>query len=90
MEPESNPIQIIVGQRGWVWIGRVSREGDTVSLSSAKCIRRWGTKKGLGQLVNGPLAETKLDPVGGLHLHALGIVAAYDVNQEAWNACLDS
>lgn len=82
------PIQIIVGQRGWVWIGRVSRKAEIVTLTAAKCIRRWGTAKGLGELVNGPLPNTTLDPVGTLHLHALGVVAAYDVNQEAWNGHL--
>lgn len=82
------PIKIIIGQRGWVWVGRVTKTGSEIKITSAKCIRQWGTSRGLGELVDGPLRGTQLDPVGVLRLHILGAVAIYDVNQEAWNAAL--
>jgi hypothetical protein len=84
----TSPIQIIIGQRGWVWVGRVSTNGDKVRIQNAKCIRRWGTTKGLGELVAGPKPTTVLDPAGTLHLHTLGVVAVYEVDQEAWNGHL--
>lgn len=57
--------QIVVLDRGWVYYSpRVEQEGDDLVLHDAKCIRRWGTTKGLGELVNGPTSETALDPAG--------------------------
>jgi hypothetical protein len=37
-------------------------------------IRRWGTTKGLGELVNGPLEDTVLDPAGIVRAHKLAVV----------------
>jgi hypothetical protein len=79
-----NPLRIVIGQRGWVWIGRYQQEGDEVTLTDARCIRHWGTTKGLGELVEGPTKSTVLDQVGTVRLHRLGIVATYDVNEDAW------
>ena len=55
-----------------------------VILTDARCIRRWGTTKGLGELVNGPTRETALDPAGTVRMHHLMIIATYDVNEAAW------
>lgn len=55
---------IVVLDRGFVYVGNVVEEGDYLRVTNAKNIRYWGTKKGLGELRNGPLAETKLDDVG--------------------------
>lgn len=55
---------IVVLDRGFVYVGNVARTADFFKLSDAKNIRRWGTINGLGELVNGPLSETILDPCG--------------------------
>ncbi len=70
--------RIVIAQRGWVFVGRYREEGDDVTLTAASVIRSWGTTKGLGELVNGPLAATKLDAAGTVRLHKLGIVATLD------------
>ena len=58
-------IRIIVADKGWVFVGFCKDEQDgSVTITNAKNIRRWGTTKGLGQLVNGPLSETKYDNYG--------------------------
>lgn len=85
-----NQIEIVIGQRGWVWVGRVARSEQSVELTDAKCIRRWGTSKGLGELASGPLSNTVLDPAGTLKLHPLGVVATYGVDQAAWEKVLGS
>ena len=36
-------IRIVIAQRGWVFVGRVSREEHEVVMRDAKNIRRWGT-----------------------------------------------
>lgn len=55
---------IVVMDRGWVYVGVVTIRGDNVLLTNARNIRKWGTTKGLGELVNGPTPSTVLDPVG--------------------------
>lgn len=57
--------QIVVLDRGWVYVGNVIIEGDLVRIHNARCIRRWGTTKGLGELaLTGPTKNTVLDPTG--------------------------
>ena len=55
---------IVVLDRGFVYVGNVVIDGDFAFISNASNIRYWGTKRGLGELINGPLAETKLDHIG--------------------------
>ena len=55
---------IVVLDRGFVYVGDVKEETDRIIISNAKNIRRWGTSKGLGELRNGPLSDTTLDIVG--------------------------
>lgn len=55
---------IVVLDRGFVYVGNVAIDGDFVYITNAKNIRYWGTENGLGELRDGPLKETKLDPIG--------------------------
>ena len=79
-----SPVKIVILQRGWVMIGRWSREGDNCSLDSAMVIRQWGTKKGLGELVGGPTSATVLDWAGHVEFHILTVVATIDAKEDAW------
>ena len=65
---------IVVLQRGWIAVGKLYQDGDNVTLVDASIIRRWGTTKGLGELVHGPTADTVLDPAGTIRAHALTVV----------------
>lgn len=59
------PQEIVVLDRGWVYVGWTRREGDLLIISEAKNIRRWGTTRGLGQLaLEGAQPNTVLDPAG--------------------------
>ena len=77
-------MRIVIGQRGWVFVGRYSVDGDEVTLTDAQCIRRWGTTKGIGELVKGPTSKTVLDPAGTVRMHRLAVVATVDVDEAAW------
>lgn len=55
---------IVVLDRGFVYVGDVKEEGEYLRITKAKNIRFWGTKNGLGELRNGPLPETELDEAG--------------------------
>ena len=62
---EMGPQQIVVLDRGWVYVGATARQDDELVIKDARCIRYWGTTRGLGQLADtGPTDKTKLDPVG--------------------------
>src|SRR5207244_3177884 len=82
---QGDPVtQIIVGKEGWVFIGDVERDGDYVVLQRAHNIRWWGTSKGLGELIDGPTANTKLDALGVVRLHALNVVAGLEADPAKW------
>jgi hypothetical protein len=83
-------IRIVIAQRGWVFVGKYAREDHEIVLRSAKTIRRWGTTKGLGELVAGPRAETTLDEAGTVRLHPLQIVATLDADEKKWSKHLGS
>ena len=56
--------QIVVLDRGFVYVGNVTIRDGWVNIQNARNIRVWGTTKGLGELRNGPLKDTKLDDCG--------------------------
>jgi hypothetical protein len=60
-------VKIIILPNGFVFIGRFSKDASGIcTLRNAYNIRRFGTTTGLGQLAKeGPLPETKLDPMNG-------------------------
>lgn len=78
-------VKIVVLDRGFVYVGAVKIEGDFVNISGAKNIRVWGTTKGLGELVSGPLANTKLDPVGTVRAPIRALISLIDVDAKKWN-----
>ena len=71
--------QIVIADRGWVFVGKVVENGDKLLIENARCIRYWGTTRGLGQLAeSGPTDSTKLDPIGRMILPmraVIGIIA---------------
>jgi hypothetical protein len=79
-------IKIVVLDRGFVYIGAVKIDGDFIVIGNAKNIRQWGTTKGLGELVNGPLSGTKLDRVGTVRAPVRALISLIDVEQSKWNA----
>lgn len=58
-------MRIVALPAGWVFVGEWNDRGDEIVLLDAICVRKWGTKQGLGQLaLQGPQKETVLDPAG--------------------------
>lgn len=78
-------VKIVVLDRGFVYVGRVSIDGDFLIIANAKNIRFWGTTKGLGELVNGPLKDTKLDPVGTVRAPMRALISLIDVVESKWS-----
>ena len=82
-DDKAGPIVIAVLQRGFVYVGRrtVSATG-TIVLSPSRCIRRWGTQRGLAQLRTGPTESTTMDDVGEIEYHPLMEVFRQPVSGE--------
>jgi len=77
-------INIAVLDRGFVYVGHCAIEGDWLTITKAKNIRKWGTTKGLGELVNGPLSGTVLDTVGSVKAPLRAVIHLMDVSQAKW------
>ena len=79
-------MKIVVLQRGWVLVGTFSEVSETEhQLLDASVIRRWGTTKGLGELIHGPTKNTVLDPCGRASFHPLAVVFKIDVEAAGWS-----
>lgn len=83
-------IKIVILQRGWVMVGRFEREGSDCRLHNASIIRSWGTTRGLGEIaLNGPTANTKLDPTNGVvEFDYLTVIATIECQEEKWSNAL--
>ena len=84
MAKSKRDVRICILQRGWVMVGVFTKKGPQCFLDNASVIRRFGTTTGLGQLVNGPLPETKLDPCGHVEFHELTVIAMIKCAEEKW------
>lgn len=80
-------IRIVILQRGWIYIGRFTRDLSTnvCTLKNSYNIRRWGTTKGLQELVHGPKQNTTLDKCEGVvEFDWLTVVHTIQVNEQKW------
>lgn len=83
-QPPLGCIKIAVLDRGFVYIGNIIKDGDFFVIRNAKNIRKWGTTKGLGELVNGPLRDTVVDSVGTVRFTEKALIHIIDVDQSKW------
>ena len=72
--PVNRGQNIVVLDRGFVYVGEVEINGDWITIKNAKNIRKWGTTKGLGELINGPLKDTVLDECGEVITHIKALI----------------
>ncbi len=77
---------IVVLDRGFVYAGQVTIDGDWCVITNARNIRRWGTTRGLGELVDGPLKDTVLDPVGTVRAPMRAVISVIDARADKWTA----
>jgi hypothetical protein len=75
---------IVVLDRGFVYVGAVSTDDRWLYIEDAANIRRWGTTRGLGELVTGPKPETKLDPAGNVKAPLSALVHLIEVEARQW------
>lgn len=83
-EPVDIGPRIVVIDRGWVLIGKVTQHHDHVVINTAKCIQRWGTTQGLGQLVTGPTGDTIAHPMGDVEVPNRAVIFTMQVDASPW------
>jgi len=86
MKPYSKPqIAVAVLTQGFVYVGEVTVNKDSVIIRRSAAVRRWGTTKGLGQLADsGPTKETQLDPAPDVYVPIHSLVHLISCSGEAW------
>jgi len=77
-------IQIVVLDRGFIYVGRVKTDDRWCYIQDASCVRIWGTTKGLGELVDGPLPKTKLDKAGVVRANIRSVIHLITCKEEKW------
>lgn len=84
-----NGWRIVVVDRGWVLVGQCTDHGGHVRVSHARCVRNWGTSRGLGELVSGPTKETKHDWMGEVDVPMRAVIFTLIVAEDAWSFAND-
>lgn len=85
--PPHDGFRIAVLDRGFVYVGEVSTDGEFCVIRGARNVRYWGTTDGLGQLaLEGPTDKTKLDRVGTVRVPARALISLIDTEERLWNA----
>jgi len=77
-------LAIVVCDRGWVYIGQAGQEDDWMMISGARQITRWGTTKGLNELVDGPTGSTKLGAPANIRVPMRAVITVIPVNAAKW------
>ena len=78
-------LQIIILDRGYVYVGNVSIDDNWVLITTARNVRRWGTTKGLGELAaNGPLKDSIIDPVGTVRAPLRALIGLIECEASNW------
>ncbi|ATG88187.2 hypothetical protein CA606_20035 [Caulobacter vibrioides] len=84
---EAHGLVLVVADRGFVWVGETVTTPDWVEIKNARCVRRWGTTKGLNQLaIEGPQSSTQLDAPADLKVSRKALIAIIPCEAEKWAA----
>jgi len=82
-------IYVVIAERGWVFAGRLTREGDYAVLADCHNVRRWDANRGIGALaLEGKDEKTELKFCGRVRIHVLAVVADVECDQAIWNEIL--
>lgn len=85
MKTPSGTLQILVIKLGWVLIGQVTETPDEFLIINTRCIRKWGTKAGLGELaLQGPRKDSVLDFVGVARVNRGAVLFRIDCDPPKW------
>lgn len=79
--------QIVVLDRGFIYVGHVAIADGFATITQAQCIRRWGTQNGLGELASkGPQLNTKTDKAGTVVAPMTAVIHLIACDPAVWSA----
>jgi hypothetical protein len=79
------PLQIVVLERGFVYVGQIETIATGIIIHNAQNIRYWGTKNGLGELaLCGKQSATKIDNVGRVRVPIHAVIHLIDCDESKW------
>lgn len=79
---------IVVLDRGFVYVGDASSDGEFLSITGARNIRLWGTTAGLAQLVtSGPTGNTKIDASHDVIAPMRAVISIHPTEAKLWTKC---
>jgi hypothetical protein len=87
-DSKTGQIYIVKFVEWHAYVGRVTIADGFIRVQFPKCIRDWGTSKGLGELYKGPLSSTVLDLSGELYIPMTSVITLMCVDQAAWEGKL--
>lgn len=77
---------IAVLERGFVYVGQCTVRDGWLHIEGARCVRRWGTSNGLGQLATeGPHPTTRLDAPAAVAAPLPSVISLIHCTPEAWS-----
>lgn len=77
--------QVVVLDRGFVYVGEVHRDGDMYVMPAGRNIRYWGTDEGLHQLVTrGPTKDSKVDAPAIVRIPARAVISLHETDGALW------
>ena len=86
---QNGSLQIVVLDKGFVYVGNTHVADGWVKIENAKCIRQWGTTNGLGQLASqGPQPKTILDPTPTVRAPLASLVHLIACEESQWNSSI--
>ncbi len=85
MDLSDAPPQIVILDRGFVYVGDVTIDDQWVIIRNACNVRRWGTSKGLGELAkSGPTANSVIDPAGLVRAPLRALIGMIECEASSW------
>ena len=77
--------QIVILDRGFVYVGDVTIDDQWITIRNARNVRRWGTSKGLGELAkSGPTANSVIDPAGLVRAPLRALIGMIECEASSW------
>ena len=79
---------VVVLDRGFVYVGDCHRDGDLLAMPAGRNIRYWGTDKGLHQLVTGgPTKDSKIDAAAAVRIPWRAVISLHETESTLWKSC---
>lgn len=81
---KNGDIYLVKFAEAHMYIGRTYLSEHGVRITHPRCLRYWGTQRGLGELYKGPTGSTTLDLSSDLFVPLLRVNCIMSLDQKGW------